>query len=140
MVRTPCVHAGDLGLMSDRGTKIPHVSLGVAQTNKNKTAPRKSTVKNKPTWSLGRTLQITHLSHPCWVAPVTPGLLVFHLRRTLLPRGLCTCFSLCESSSPRCPRGSFLPFTKPLCRCLPLGGTYPSCPHLSALSSLLFVI
>ena len=106
MVRTPCVHAGDLGLMSDRGTKIPCASLGVAQTNKNKTAPRKSTVKNKPTWSLSRPLQITHLSHPCWVAPVTPGLLVFHLRRTLLPRGLCTCFSLCESPSPRCPHGS----------------------------------
>ena len=117
MVRMPCVPVGDLGSISDRGTKIPHAALGVAQTNKNKTAATKSTMKNKQTWSLSRTqdpagrpsFPITRLSHPCsrgsghtWSSCV----LVLLLRRTLLPRGLCTYSSLCESSSPRCP--SFL--------------------------------
>ena len=111
----PCVPVGDLGSISDRGTKIPHAALGVAQTNKNKTTATKSTMKNKQTWILSRTLKILQVgpaspSHVTLIlvcgAPVTPGLLVFLLRRTLLPRGLCTYFSLCESSSPRCP--SFL--------------------------------
>lgn len=103
MVRTPCVHAGGLGSISDRGAKILHASLGVAHTNKTKQQQQKAQWKtNQPGASAGLSRSCRPAQLPCH--PSLSPWLAF----------------LCSTSGERSCLGAFVP-ASPYVKALPPG-------------------